>query len=284
MFGGFVVYNEIIAEEIIKNALKEDINYCDITTEVLIDEESLSEAKILAKEEGVVAGIPILRQVYKIIDPEVKINVFINDGEKLEKGNIIASVMGKTKSILKGERVALNFMQRLSGIAKKSRQFRSVTMGLNVKVVDTRKTMPNLRMFDKYAVSLGGCNNHRYNLSDSILIKDNHIEAVGSITNAIVKAKQKAPHTMKIEIEVQTIEQLKEALDTGVDIILLDNMSIEMLEEAVLITNKRAILEASGNVTLANVRAVAATGVDVISVGELTHSISALDISMLLEQ
>lgn len=274
------MYNELIADEIIRSALKEDINYCDITTEILIQEDKVSKAKIIAKEAGVLAGIPVLKQVYNIIDAGIMIEVFINDGDELENGQLIAHVTGKTKSILKGERLALNLVQRLSGIATKSRKYKDLIKDFGVKVVDTRKTLPNLRIFDKYAVRVGGCHNHRFNLSDSILIKDNHIEAVGSIEEAIKRAKQNAPHTMKVEIEVQTLEELKKSLDLGVDIVLLDNMSLEMLREAVVITNKRTILEASGKVTFESVRDIAATGVDIISVGELTHSINALDISM----
>lgn len=278
------MYNEIIVEEIIKFALKEDINYCDITTEILISEEHQSIGKIIAKEQGVLAGIPVLKQVFRIVDSQLELRIFINDGHIVQRGDIIATITGKTKSILKGERVALNFIQRMSGIAKKSRDYADLVKDMNIRIVDTRKTLPNLRILDKYAVRAGGCYNHRFNLSDSILIKDNHIEAIGCVKTAIYRAKRYAPHTMKVEIEVKTINQLLEALDVGVDLILLDNMTCAMMKEAVKLTNKRSILEASGNITMDNIQEVASTRVDVISIGELTHSVRALDISMCIEK
>jgi len=268
--------------EIIRIALEEDIGNGDITTAFLIPEDSESRALIIAKGNFVVAGIPFIKEVFSFFDQEVRFNVFINDGSKVMKGDVIAEVSGRTKVLLSGERVSLNLLQRLSGIATLTNMFVEKVRGLHAKIVDTRKTTPGLRFMEKYAVRVGGGNNHRFGLFDGILIKDNHIEAVGSITEALRLASE-GHHLAKIEVEVENLNDLKEAVEGGADIVMLDNMSVQDMKEAVNIvrtSKKDVILEASGNVTLDNVREVAETGVDLISIGALTHSATAVDISM----
>lgn len=268
--------------EIIRIALEEDIGNGDITTAFLIPEDSESRALIIAKGNFVVAGIPFIKEVFSFFNREVRFNVFINDGSKVMKGDVIAEVSGRTKVLLSGERVSLNILQRLSGIATLTNMFVEKVKGLHAKIVDTRKTTPGLRFMEKYAVRVGGGNNHRFGLFDGILIKDNHIEAVGSITEALRLASE-GHHLAKIEVEVENLNDLKEAVEGGSDIVMLDNMSIQDMKEAVNIvrtSKKDVILEASGNVSLENVREVAETGVDLISIGALTHSATAVDISM----
>ncbi len=268
--------------EIIRIALEEDIGNGDITTAFLIPEDSESKALIIAKDNFVVAGIPFIKEVFSFFDREVRFNVFINDGSKVMKGDVIAEVSGRTKVLLSGERVSLNILQRLSGIATLTNMFVEKVKGLKTKIVDTRKTTPGLRFMEKYAVRVGGGNNHRFGLFDGILIKDNHIEAVGSITEALRLASE-GHHLAKIEVEVENLNDLKEAVEGGADIVMLDNMSIQDMKEAVNIvrtSKKDVILEASGNISLENVREVAETGVDLISIGALTHSATAVDISM----
>lgn len=268
--------------EIIRIAIEEDIGNGDITTAFLIPEDSESRALIIAKGNFVVAGIPFIKEVFSFLDREMRFNVFINDGAKVMKGDVIAEVSGRTKVLLSGERVSLNILQRLSGIATLTDMFVEKVKGLHAKIVDTRKTTPGLRFMEKYAVRLGGGNNHRFGLFDGILIKDNHIEAVGSITEALRLASE-GHHLAKIEVEVENLNDLKKAVEGGADIVMLDNMSIQDMKEAVNIvrTSKKDVtLEASGNVSLDNVREVAETGVDLISIGALTHSATAVDISM----
>ncbi len=268
--------------EIIRIALEEDIGNGDITTAFLIPEDSESRALIIAKGNFVVAGIPFIKEVFSFFDREMRFNVFINDGSKAMKGDVIAEVSGSTKVLLSGERVSLNLLQRLSGIATLTNMFVEKVRGLHAKIVDTRKTTPGLRFMEKYAVRVGGGNNHRFGLFDGILIKDNHIEAVGSITEALRLASE-GHHLAKIEVEVENLKDLKDAVEGGADIVMLDNMSVQDMKEAVNIvrsSKKDVILEASGNVSLENVREVAETGVDLISIGALTHSATAVDISM----
>lgn len=267
-------------EDIIKNALIEDMNNGDITTDNLISQNDISEAEIIAKEDGILAGIEIAEITFKLLDKDMQFYRLKEDGQFLRKGDVIAKIKGKTRAILSGERTALNFLQRLSGIATKTRKFVDKVDKYKVRVADTRKTTPGIRVLEKYAVKLGGGSNHRYNLSDAVMIKDNHIRAVGSIDKAIKLIREKVSHTVKIEVEVETIEEFKQALKAGADIIMLDNMSIEDMKEAVMINNKKVILEASGNININNIEEVAKTGVDVISVGGLTHSVKALDISL----
>lgn len=265
--------------DIIKNALLEDVNYCDLSSS-LIDENLEGQAIITVKEDGIIAGLDVAKEVYNYIDDKIEFKALKNDGEKVLKGEDIAIISGKLINILKGERVSLNFLQRMSGIATKAGVYADKVTGYNVKIVDTRKTTPGLRILEKYSVKVGGCYNHRYNLSDGLMIKDNHIKALGSITNAIEKASVSIPHTAKIEVETTNLDEVKEAIDAKVDIIMLDNMSVYEMNEAVNLVNKRAILEASGNMTLERIEEVAKTGVDIISVGELTHSVKSLDISL----
>ncbi|WZL73222.1 carboxylating nicotinate-nucleotide diphosphorylase [Clostridiaceae bacterium 35-E11] len=274
------MYNKFLIEKVIKNALLEDMNYGDMTTDLLIDKGETSEAVLTAKEEGIIAGLPIVETVFKLLDDTLTFDAMKEDGDAVKAGEDIARIKGSTKSILKGERVALNFIQRLSGIASKAKLYAQMVEGTSVRIVDTRKTTPGLRALEKYAVRMGGCWNHRFNLSDAVMIKDNHIKAVGGIAEAIKKARQNIPHTTKIEVEVENLEQLKEALGAKADIIMLDNMDVAHMKEAAMLTKKRAILEASGNITEERIKDIVATGVDVISVGALTHSVKAMDISL----
>jgi nicotinate-nucleotide pyrophosphorylase (carboxylating) len=274
--------NWLIIDEKIADWLKEDMTSGDITTDSLIDEESFSKGEFIAKEDGIIAGLEIMKRVFFIVDAGIIIDCRVKDGDRVKKGEVLAVIKGKAHYILKGERVALNLLQKMSGIATETAKYADALQGLKTRMVDTRKTTPGLRILEKYAVRVGGGYNHRFNLSEGVLIKDNHIKAIGSIQKAVEKVKGNVPHTMKIEIEVETLEQLEEALNSGADIIMLDNMSLEMMREAVLRNKGRAILEASGNVNLARVRQIGETGVDIISVGAVTHSVKALDISLKL--
>lgn len=271
-------------DDIIKTALLEDINYIDVTTDLLVDEDRISKAKYVAKDTGVLCGIDIAMRVFELLDPDVKTRVFIHDGEQVEKGNIIAEITGKTRALLKGERTALNIVQHMSGIATATNRCVELVKGTKASVTDTRKTLPGLRVLQKYAVTVGGGKNHRYNLSDCAMLKDTHLDAYGSMTGAVNALREKMGHTVKIEVEVADLDMLKEALDLGVEIIMLDNMSNEDMKKAVEITNCRALLEASGNVTEQTIRSIAETGVDIISLGALTHSVKAFDISMKIDK
>lgn len=264
---------------ILRYAIEEDVGHGDITSQSVVSEEKSARAIIISKGNFIVAGIPFAEEVFRIFDPYTDFRVFYNDGSRVKKGDIIAEVSGRARTILTCERVSLNILQRLSGIATLTAAFVEKIKGLNVKIVDTRKTTPGLRFLEKYAVRVGGGSNHRFGLYDGILIKDNHIEASGSITNAIEAAK-KHHHLSKIEVEVENLNDLREALKAGADVVMLDNMPIEEMREAVRLAKGKAILEASGNINLNNVRAVAETGVDLISIGAITHSAPAVDISM----
>jgi len=277
--------NMVMVDRVIKAALEEDINYFDITTDNLIGEQQTSEAIMLAKEDGVICGIGIAARVFYILDETVEFVKLKHDGDIVCKGEIIARIGGSTRAILKGERTALNIMQRLSGIATKTHGFAQRVKDYDVKIVDTRKTTPMLRFMEKYAVRCGGGYNHRYNLSHSVMLKDNHIDACGGIRQAVEMIRSKIGHTEKIEVEVRNLEEMKAALDARADIIMLDNMGMEEMKAAVELNKaaeRRAVIEASGNVDESNVAAYAATGVDVISVGSLTHSFKSLDISLRL--
>ncbi len=274
--------NWLLIDEKIKDWLSEDINHGDITTDSLIDEDAVAIGRFIAKADGTIAGIDIAQRVFTLLDDRIIFDAHVSDGKRVTKGENIATISGKTRRILYGERLALNILQRLSGVATETAKFVDCLVGTQVRLVETRKTTPGMRMIEKYAVKVGGGFNHRFDLSEAVLIKDNHIAASGSIEAAVTRARAKIPHTMKIEIEVENLKQLKEAIDVGADIIMLDNMSVPMMREAVLLNDKRAILEASGNVTIANVREIADTGVEIISVGSITHSVKALDISFRL--
>ena len=273
--------NSIYIEDIIKTALLEDINYLDTTTDYLIDEEQENTARFLAKSSGVLCGINIALRVFELLQPAgFEAKVYKHDGDFLEKGDIIAEIKGKTRTILKGERTALNLIQHMSGVATATRKAVDIVNGTNASIADTRKTLPGLRPLQKYAVTVGGGRNHRYNLSDAAMLKDNHVDAGGGIASAVAKLKTKLGHMTKIELEVRNLDELGQALEAGVDVIMLDNMSLEEMREAVEITNGRALLEASGNITSKTLRAIAETGVDIISMGALTHSVKAFDISL----
>ncbi len=267
----------------IMTALKEDMPLGDITTDNIISEESVTRATFLAKQDAVIAGLIVAKQVFNILDKDVEFTAFIKDGDAVKKGDIIAEVKGSTRALLKAERTALNFMQRLSAIATMTNKYVRLVEGTGVKVTDTRKTTPGLRLLEKYAVGCGGGSNHRFSLSDGVLIKDNHIAAAGGIKNAVEAVKKSIPHTVKIEVETESLEEVQEALDCGVDIIMLDNMTNDQMAEAVKLINKRALAEASGNVSEETIAGIAKTGVDIISVGKLTHSANSVDISMNIE-
>lgn len=271
-------------DDIIKKALLEDINYIDVTTDYLVDDDKISTAKYVAKDDGVLCGIDVAMRVFKLLDENSSFEIFIHDGEKVKKGDIIAKITAKTRALLKGERTALNLVQHMSGIATATNTCVELVKGTNASIAETRKTLPGLRVLQKYAVTVGGGKNHRYNLSDCAMLKDTHLDAYGTITNAVNALREKMGHTVKIEVEVQNLEQLKEALDVSCEIIMLDNMSCQQMAEAVKITNGKAKLEASGNVTAQTIRAIAETGVDIISMGALTHSVKAFDISMKIEK
>jgi len=274
-------------EEIIDRALAEDLGWGDITTEALISSDQQGIASIVAKEQGILAGIDVAKTVFRRVDPELKMAVLLEDGAKVDSGSIITKVEGKVASILKAERVALNFLQRLSGIASETNRYVEAVKELPVQITDTRKTTPGLRLLEKYAVRVGGGENHRMNLGDGILIKDNHLAALRSLglnlKEIIAKARQNASQRLKVEVEARTVREALEAAEAGADIVMLDNMSLEDIRQAVKMIRGRVLIEASGGVTLDKVRDVAKTGVDFISVGALTHSARALDISLKLE-
>jgi nicotinate-nucleotide pyrophosphorylase (carboxylating) len=267
-------------DEALRKFLCEDIGTGDLTTLLTIDDNQTAEAFIVAKDDMVLAGMPFVEKLFHLYDPLINFNVHLQDSSSVHRGTALATVQGKVRSLLATERVALNVLQRLSGIATLTQKFVSATVDLPVKIVDTRKTTPGMRIFEKYAVTMGGGINHRFGLFDGILIKDNHIKAAGGIKQALSIARQKAPHLMKIEVEVRTIDELKQALEVQSDVIMLDNMSVEDVAHAVEITNKKALLEVSGGINLYNVRQYALTGVDIISIGALTHSAPAVDIGM----
>ncbi|MBQ1340289.1 MAG: carboxylating nicotinate-nucleotide diphosphorylase [Ruminococcus sp.] len=267
-------------DNIITTALMEDINYIDAAADNLIPEDHKSSAYYVAKDTGIVCGIEIAKRVFELAGGNVDFRILLSDGTKVNKGDIIAELEGSTLTLLKGERTALNILQHMSGIATATNKCVELVKGTNASVTDTRKTLPGLRVLQKYAVTVGGGKNHRYNLSDAAMLKDNHIDAYGGITAAVAALREKIGHTVKIEVEVRTLAELEEALDNKVEIIMLDNMNCDEMAEAVEITDGRALLEASGNITADNIRAVAETGVNIISLGALTHSVKCFDISM----
>ena len=267
-------------ERVITTALKEDIGAGDITTNLIIEKKQQAKAFFLAKEDGVVAGLAIAKMVFQKFDKTIKWKSFIKDGEFVSAGTHIAEVKGSLRALLTGERTALNILQRMCGIATTTNSFVKIVNGANAKILDTRKTVPGLRMIDKYAVKIGGGTNHRIGLFDMVLIKDNHIKAAGSITNAVAKIRKGLTKKIKIEVETSNLDEVRETLKNIVDIIMLDNMPVPMMKEAVKIIAGKAKVEASGNVNFKSIKAIAKTGVDFISVGALTHSVKALDISM----
>lgn len=267
-------------DNIITTALTEDINYIDAAADNLIPEDHRSSAYYVAKDTGIVCGIEAAKRVFELVGGNVDFKILLKDGTKVKNGDIIAELEGSTLTLLKGERTALNLLQHMSGIATATNKCVELVSGTKASVTDTRKTLPGLRALQKYAVTVGGGKNHRFNLSDAAMLKDNHIDAYGGITAAVAALREKIGHTVKIEVEVRTLDELKEALEAKAEIIMLDNMSCEEMTQAVKITGGRALLEASGNVTAENIRSVAETGVDIISLGALTHSVRCFDISM----
>lgn len=269
-----------MADEIIADALKEDVGRGDITTELTIPEDTTAKGRFIAKENGIICGLEICERVFELIDGNTEFTALKKDGETVLAGEVFAEISGKAKSLLTGERTALNFLQRMSGIATTTAAAAAQIAGTKAKIADTRKTAPGLRLLDKYAVLTGGGTNHRFNLSDGILIKDNHIAAAGTITTALERAKKGAPHTLKIEVECETLADVSEALAAGADVIMLDNMTTENMKKAAELIGGRALVEASGNMGDKDLPEVALTGVDIISVGALTHSVKSLDISL----
>jgi len=264
----------------IEEWLHEDVGFGDVTTMSTIPETEQGVGILYAKEAGIVAGLPIAQQVFETVDSELVFRAKVEEGARVEAGDQIAEVSGSVRSILSGERLALNLMQRLSAIATKTSEYTAAVAGTKARVVDTRKTTPGLRFLEKYAVRVGGGYNHRFALYDAVMIKDNHIKGAGGIAQAVAAARAAIPHTMTIEVEAESLEQVREALEAGADIIMLDNMSNEQMVEAVQLIDERALVEASGGVNLETVGAIAKTGVDIISVGALTHSVKAFDISL----
>lgn len=267
-------------DEVITRALKEDINYYDLTTDNLIPENQESDAVFLAKSDGILCGITAAKRTFALLGGIQSFEQFKEDGDSLKEGDIIARAHGRTQILLKGERTALNIIQHMSGISTAAHRAVEIVKGTRAAVTDTRKTLPGLRSLEKYAVTVGGGKNHRYNLSDAALIKDNHIDAVGSISQSVETLRAKAGHTVKIEVETRTLDEVRQAVAARADIIMLDNMDCEMMKTAVQIIGGRALVEASGGITAENLCQVAETGVDIISIGALTHSVKALDISM----
>ena len=268
------------ADKLIRMALQEDITSEDVSTNAVMRSSVKGTVDLIAKEDGIIAGLDVYARVFQILDEKTEISFNFKDGEAVKKGDLLGTVTGDIRVLLSGERVALNYLQRMSGIATYTKQVSKLLEGSKVTLLDTRKTTPNCRVFEKYAVRIGGGCNHRYNLSDGVLLKDNHIGAAGSVAKAVAMAKEYAPFVRKIEIEVETMEQVKEAVEAGADIIMLDNMTPEMMKEAVELIAGRAQTECSGNITKENIAKILETGVDFVSSGALTHSAPILDISM----
>ena len=268
------------ADQLIRMALQEDITSEDVSTNAVMPTEVKGTVDLIAKEDGIIAGLDVYARVFQMLDEKTEIDFKCKDGDEVKKGELMATLTGDIRVLLSGERVALNYLQRMSGIATYTRQVAKLLEGSKVTLLDTRKTTPNCRVFEKYAVRVGGGCNHRYNLSDGVLLKDNHIGAAGSITKAITMAKEYAPFVRKIEIEVETLEQVKEAVEAGADIIMLDNMTPEVMKQAVELIDGRAQTECSGNITKENIQKIREIGVDFVSSGALTHSAPILDISM----
>ena len=267
-------------DHLLLEALKEDISSEDVTTNAVMKEAVPGQVDLIAKQEGVIAGLDVFRRVFQLLDENTEVVFFCRDGERVTKGQLMGKVEGDIRVLLSGERVALNYLQRMSGIATYTRSVADLLEGTDIRLLDTRKTTPNMRVFEKYAVRVGGGYNHRYNLSDGVLLKDNHIGAAGGVREAVRMAREYAPFVRRIEVETENLEMVKEAVEAGADIIMLDNMSPEEMKEAVRLIDGRAETECSGNVTKENIASLVSTGVDYISSGALTHSAPILDISM----
>ena len=274
------ITEKIQADKLIEMALQEDITSENVSTNAVMPEYKKGTVQLLCKQDGVICGLGVFLRTFRLLDENTTAKFYVKDGDEVKKGQLLAELTGDIRVLLSGERVALNYLQRMSGIATYTREVANLLAGSKTKLLDTRKTTPNMRVFEKYAVRVGGGNNHRYNLSDGVLLKDNHIGAAGGVAAAVKAAKAYAPFVRKIEIEVETLEQLKEALDAGADIVMLDNMSPENMAKAVAMTKGRAETECSGNVTKENIARLTNLGVDYISSGALTHSAPILDVSL----
>ena len=271
---------KMIMDRLIQQALEEDIGNEDVTTNAVMPEYKKGMVKLIAKQDGVICGLNVFERAFKLLDENTNVARFVNEGDTVKKGQRVAVVSGDIRVLLSGERVALNYLQRMSGIATYTRSVVRLLEGCRTKLLDTRKTTPNMRIFEKYAVRVGGGNNHRYNLSDGVLLKDNHIGAAGGVKKAVEMARAYAPFVRKIEVEVENLDMCREALEAGADIIMLDNMSVEDMKAAVKMIDGRAVTECSGNITLENIAAIRETGVDYVSSGALTHSAPILDLSL----
>lgn len=271
---------KISVDDYLLNTLKEDITYEDVSANAVMPEDKQGRADLICKQDGIICGLDVFRRVFELLDPTSRFECNYKDGDRVSKGDKIGVIYGDVKAILSGERTALNYLQRMSGIATITREYVDELSGCSATLLDTRKTTPNMRPFEKYAVKVGGATNHRYNLSDGVLLKDNHIGAAGSVTRAIEMAKEYAPFVRKIEIETETLDQVKEAVEAGADIIMLDNMDNDTMRKAVEIIDGRAQTECSGNVTKERLREIAELGVDYISCGALTHSAPIMDVSL----
>ena len=271
---------KLSVDPLILSALKEDVTSEDVTTNSVMREACMGQVDLICKEDGVICGLQVFARAFQLLDENVEVNLLVKDGDQVKKGQLMGTVKGDIRILLVGERTGLNYLQRMSGIATYTRQVSKLLEGSKVTLLDTRKTTPNCRVFEKYAVRVGGGCNHRYNLSDGVLLKDNHIGAAGSVTKAVQMAKAYAPFVRKIEIEVETLEQVREAVEAGADIIMLDNMTPEVMRQAVELIDGRAQTECSGNITKENIQKIREIGVDFVSSGALTHSAPILDISM----
>ena len=274
---------QFYVDDVIKTALKEDINYLDETSAYVIPEDNVSTARFVAKADGVLCGIEVALRVFTLLDNAVRFEIYKKDGDEVKKGELIARITGKTRMLLEGERTALNLLQHMSGVATQTAEAVRLTAGTGCTVTDTRKTLPGLRALQKYAVTCGGGKNHRFNLSDAAMLKDNHLDAGGGIEKTVALLRSKVGHTVKIEVETRSLDEVRQALAAGADIIMLDNMDVPTIQKAVELIDGRALTEASGNITLQNLREKAQSGVDIISMGSLTHSVSAFDISMKMD-
>lgn len=279
-----MILPQFYIDDLIKNAITEDINYIDVATDYLLYEGAVSEAYFVAKADGVLCGAEIAMRVFELLDDQFSYTLYKKDGDVVKNGDLIAEFKGRTTKLLKGERTALNLIQHMSGIATLTNECVKQTEGTKATIADTRKTLPGLRSLQKYAVTCGGGRNHRYNLSDCVMLKDNHIDAKGGITAAVMALREKIGHTVKIEVETRTLSEVEEAVSVGADIIMLDNMDNETMKQAVEIVGGKALLEASGNLTKERIKSVAELGIDILSIGALTHSVTAFDISMKIKK
>ena len=275
-----MILPDFYIDELIKKAITEDINYIDVSSAYLFGDDDRTEAYFVSKADGVLCGIEVALRVFSLLDNTLEYKLYKHDGDEIKAGDLIAEFSGKTLKLLEGERTALNLLQHMSGVASMTNAAVKAIEGTNSTIADTRKTLPGLRAIQKYAVTCGGGHNHRYNLSDAAMLKDNHIDAGGGITKTVRALRAKIGHTVKIEVETRTLDEVREAVAAGADIIMLDNMSLETMQEAVRIIDGNALTEASGNVTLENIKTVAEAGVNIISMGAITHSVKAFDISM----